>query len=199
MNTLTPRERFIEATIKLVAQMGMENLRTKHIATEVGMSEGSLFAYFKTKEDILRESFYVADKRFSDIMLEDPDVRSGNVTPENFRQVASNVWHRCFRYLIEHPEETLFTIRYRYSAYYTREVRSQRQAFNGSFAKSYEMIDRLFTETDNFYRGFFVNYAFELTLSFAEKIITGFIADTKETEERMWRAIGHACLELLEN
>lgn len=188
-NGLAQRDRFIDATIHKVAELGLENLRTKHIAAEVDMSEASMFLYFGNKEGILREAFFEVDKRLSNLLL-----KSGHIIYEvtdmgTFIEAAHRIWCDVFRYLIENSDQTLFTIRYRYSAYYTAEVRARRQAHNGAFDKIYQVLQQQFNETDHFYKGFLVNYVFEITLSFAEKIINGYLADTPETEELIWNGI----------
>lgn len=55
---------FIDATIKIVAQVGLENLRTKQIAAESGMSEATMYTHFGSKEEILNATFLTLDRRF---------------------------------------------------------------------------------------------------------------------------------------
>lgn len=195
---LSPKDRFLEAAISKVAEIGLENLRTRHIAEAVGMSEGSLFAYFNRKEDLLREAFLEVDRRLSQVVLQSPYLREPPETLEDFIEVADEVWLMMYRHLLKNPEETLFLIRYRYSAYYTEEVRLRRKAHNGEFRGVYSVINKWFTETENFYEGFLVNYAFELTLTFAEKVIKGYFENTDETERRIWNAVRSACISLLD-
>lgn len=186
-------EMFIEGAIHVVAECGIENARTKQMADYAGFSEASLFRAFGTKEGILRSTFLYIDKKLSDIIsrsefIENP--LSGDFTPQFY-----SIWHKTFRTLVTNKEETIFLIRYRYSSLYTNEVRSMRQAYNGGFDKVYEVLEKKFgatTGTTNSYRGFFVNYVFEMTLCFAEKIITGRIKDTPETEKHIWMAIDAA-------
>ncbi|AHG75484.1 TetR/AcrR family transcriptional regulator [Mannheimia varigena] len=45
--------RIILATEKLIVQEGLQNLSMRNIAKEAGMASGTLYLYFKTKEDLL--------------------------------------------------------------------------------------------------------------------------------------------------
>src|SRR5210317_2175643 len=47
------RCRFAEAAIRLVAREGLEGLTMRAVASEAGLSYGSLFHYFKSKDDLL--------------------------------------------------------------------------------------------------------------------------------------------------
>ena len=183
-------EIFIKGTIKTVAEIGIENMRTKHVADYAGFTEATMYRRFSTKEILLRDAFLSVDKKISAVLTQSAFIRNPEKTP--FELGVYAVWHKVYRYLIEHREETIFLIRYRYSSLYTEEVRNMRQAYNGEFDKAYEVFEKRFGKTEHFYRGFLINYIFEMTLGFAEKIITGKIEDDKDTEERIWLAVSSA-------
>lgn len=183
-------EIFIEGTIKTVAAIGIENMRTKHDADYAGFTEATMYRRFSSKEILLREAFLYIDKKISSILTQSSYIRKPDDTP--FELAIYAIWHKVFRYLIGHKEETIFLIRYRYSSLYTEEVRSKRQAYNGGFDKAYAVFEKHLGCSDCSYRGFLINYIFEMTLCFAEKIITGKIEDDKDTEERIWLAVSSA-------
>ena len=79
----------------------------------------------------------------------------------------------CLTAALENKEETIFLIRYRYSSLYTEEVRSKRQAYNGGFDRAYAVFEKHLGSSDRSYRGFLINYIFEMTLCISEKIIAG--------------------------
>lgn len=177
---------FIEGTIVKVAESGLENLRTKTVADYAGFSEATLFRIFKTKEGLLEEAFLFVDRRLSDL-----------VTKTDFHQkpledVLYKIWYEVYRHLVENREETLFLIRYRYSSLYTKDVRKKRQAYNGAFDEVYSILADEFGTPDGTYRGFLLNYIFELTLFFAEKVIHGCVKDTKDTEDKIWKVVLNA-------
>lgn len=47
------RQKFIEAAMRLIAREGLEGVTMRAVATEAGLSYGSLFHYFSSKDDLL--------------------------------------------------------------------------------------------------------------------------------------------------
>ena len=189
-NRRSSDEIFIEGTIKIVAAIGIENIRTKQVADYAGFTEQTMYRRFPSKEILLRDAFLCVDKRISAILTQSAFIRNPGKTPFELGIYAT--WRKVYRYLIEHREETIFLIRYRYSSLYTEEVRNMRQAYNGGFDRAYAVFEEHFGKTAHSYRGFLINYIFEMTLGFAEKIITGKIEDNEITEKSVWLAVSSA-------
>lgn len=180
-------ELFIEGAIDCVARLGIENTRTKMIADYTGFSEATLFRAFGTKDGILESAFLYVDKRISDILIKSDLTKA--TSNEEFETKLRAVWHAVYRHLIDFEKETLFLIRYRYSSLYTMEVRSKRMAYTGGFDKANYIFEKFFGNIPASYRGFFISYIFEMTLCFAEKVITGRIEDNSLTERQAWNAV----------
>ena len=47
------REKFAEATMRLIARQGLEGVTMRAVAAEAGLSYGSLFHYFESKDELL--------------------------------------------------------------------------------------------------------------------------------------------------
>lgn len=186
--------KFVEGAIRITAEVGIENLRTKQVADYAGFSEATLFRAFPSKENLLRHAFLHVDKEISDILISNSYLF--NSEEMSFDQAVFTVWRKIYRRLIEEKEETLFLIRYRYSSLYNDDVRANRQAYNGSFEGAYDIIEQNMGSMTNSYRGFLLNYIFEMTLCFAEKIVTGRIQDAPDTERVIWAAISSAVREV---
>ena len=183
-------EMFIEGAVQTVARIGIENMRTKHVADYAGFSEATMFRRFPTKEILLRDTFLYIDRYISDILMQSAFIRNPDSIPLELGFYAA--WHRIYRYLVDHGEETIFLIRYRYSSLYTDEVRGMRQAYNGGLDRIYEAFEKNYGVKNNTYRSFLPAYIFEMTLGCAEKIITGKIEDTQEAEDLAWLAVSGA-------
>lgn len=189
---------FVDATIKIVAQAGLENLRTKQIAAESGMSEATMYTHFGSKEEILNTTFLILDRRLSDLLTKNKLVQAVLDGTYSLHNVAYEIWAKVYRYLITHWEETIFVIRYRYSSYHTDEIRHMRRAYSGDFDGVYRIIGDYFSNPNLACCEFSVNYAFEMTFSFAEKIISGRIEDTPELQQRIWLGIKESIKQLME-
>lgn len=178
---------FIESTIRLVSQIGIENTRTRDVAEMAGFSEATLFRHFETKEDLLNRTFLYVDEELSNILTKNAYIRQPDNTPFEF--ALYHIWHQIYRFLLDHPEETIFLIRFRYSSLYTNEIREKREAYNGAFDRAYEVIERALNLAGGTYRGVLVNYIFEVTLCFTEKIINGRIEDNESIEYKIWTSV----------
>ena len=181
---------FIEGTIQTVAQIGIENTRTKHVADYAGFSEATMYRRFPTKEILLRDTFLYIDNQISGILTQSAATRDAE--DKSFESWAYPVWHKIYRYLIEHKEETVFLIRYRYSSLYTDNVRDMRQVNNGSFRKVYDSFEKKLGPGTRDLSSFLINYIFEMTLCFAQKVITGELPDNEETTQSIWLAVSSA-------
>ncbi len=70
MNT---REKLLEATVRLFAEVGSRGATTRRIAAAAGVNEVTLFRQFGTKENLLRQALHWASQRALVIRLpEDP-------------------------------------------------------------------------------------------------------------------------------
>ncbi len=183
-------EIFIEGTIQTVAEIGIENTRTKNVADYAGFSEATMYRRFPSKEILLRETFLYIDKQISSFLTQSSFIR--NPEENSFEHGIYGIWHKLYRYLIEHKEETLFLIRYRYSSLYTDEVRKLQQAYNGGFNQVYKTLDNYFGSENQEYRDFLINYIFEITLCFAGRIIEGRAEDDDDTECGVWLAVSNS-------
>ena len=54
------KERIFKAAKKILQKSGYENLSIKNICEEAGVSNGSFYHHFKTKDDLL--SYYIEDQ-----------------------------------------------------------------------------------------------------------------------------------------
>src|SRR5579862_8898694 len=59
------KERILAAALKLFKEKGLEGTTTKEISKESGIAEGTLFNYFKTKEDL---ALYFFQKETADLI-----------------------------------------------------------------------------------------------------------------------------------
>ncbi|WP_209122041.1 TetR/AcrR family transcriptional regulator [Alkalihalobacillus sp. BA299] len=69
----------IEAAVKVIAENGYHHAQVSKIAKEAGVADGTIYLYFKNKEDILISLFEEKMGRFVDKIQEKLE---GNLTPQ---------------------------------------------------------------------------------------------------------------------
>jgi AcrR family transcriptional regulator len=93
----TTRRSILRAARTVFVAKGFHEATTHDVAREAGLSVGSIYTYFKSKDDLIRESVLAANKDETDAVLR--DVRStGTVREKVARAIAG--W---YVYTIEAP------------------------------------------------------------------------------------------------
>jgi AcrR family transcriptional regulator len=62
----------LDAALRLCAERGIGGAPTSAISKAAGVAEGSLFTYFKTKDDLLNELYVTLRRQFSERLTEYP-------------------------------------------------------------------------------------------------------------------------------
>lgn len=69
------KEKIFDTAIKLIREQGYDNISVSQICKEAGVAKGTFYVHYKSKEDIVRESYY------SDM---------GNYVLDNFKKFNEN-------------------------------------------------------------------------------------------------------------
>lgn len=87
----------LSATERLIAQVGLQNLSMRKVATEVGVALGTLYLYFKTKDDLLNQLAHDLYERFCGYMMRDYNPE------EPFFDRYQKMWHNKWTFLHDNP------------------------------------------------------------------------------------------------
>ena len=67
------RERIYNTAFRLMTENGFDNITVDQICSESGVSKGSFYHYFKSKDDIVIETYKIVDQQYSDEVMELPE------------------------------------------------------------------------------------------------------------------------------
>ncbi len=90
------RQRILEAAIQVFSENGFFNSRVSEIATRAGVADGTIYLYFKSKEQILREALDGAFNSFFEEVqaaiakLDDPREQLRTIASHHLRGLGSN-------------------------------------------------------------------------------------------------------------
>lgn len=153
-------ETIMLSTIHIVAKDGLENLSTRKVAAESGISDGCMFNYFKSKTDLLIQCLYFIDRQ---IDAELSTVHFNMLSP---KKSIRELWFNYFNFLISHGDYARFYRQFRHSSYYNAEVvEGQNKSFS-FFVKLIKNVSPLF----NINMDIFWVYIIETTLDFAVRV-----------------------------
>src|SRR5271165_7041792 len=88
----------LDAALRICAERGIGGAPTSAISKAAGIAEGSLFTYFKTKDDLLDELYASLRREFSRHL---PDFPHG----EDTRTRLKYIWDKFLKLGAEHPEQ----------------------------------------------------------------------------------------------
>jgi len=60
------REKIYNTAFKLITERGFDNITVDEICMESGVAKGSFYHYFKSKDDIVVETYKIIDQKYSD-------------------------------------------------------------------------------------------------------------------------------------
>ena len=141
------KKQILEAAVRLFARQGFHATSIQEIVDEVGIAKGSIYFYFKSKDELLVSIFEYYGEQLYNAMAEHPG-EEGLAA----RQRLCLQLERQFRFLREHAEfiqmmikeplsgvhqEQLRTLAFRFRSRYLNWLYRQIQAIYGSEAKRY--------------------------------------------------------------
>lgn len=98
-------------TLRLVLDKGFSGLRMQDVAKEAGLATGTLYIYFKDKEDLINSLFLHLKRENTNEFLKGLD--GSQPFMHNFRRI----WMQYFYTSISRPERTAFLEQYYRSPY----------------------------------------------------------------------------------
>ena len=169
----------LEITIAQTAREGLENLSTRRIAKECGISEGSIFHYFHSKPELLAACFYHVDRQV-DAQLKQVDVKLFSL-----RRNIRELWFLYFGYFASHGDHAKFYSQFRHSSFYTRDVmRGQTESF--AFFNHFVELNKsaILIRSEVFWE-----FVIDTTLNLAVNVADGKFPDSPKDRERYFTLI----------
>lgn len=171
----------LEAAIRYVGEPGLERVSTAKIATELGISEGSIFNNFATKSELLLQCLYYIDRRVDAALHEVP------FQGLNFEKNANALWEAYLNYWLENGFHAKFYVQFRHSSYYTEEVI---EGQNESFPFFIKLIQKN-QSVLNVNSDILWTYIIETTLNFADRIIDERLPSGSKERSTMYNLLFH--------
>ncbi len=92
------QDAIIEATIKLVNEIGFAATSVSKIAKEANVSPATLYVYYKNKEDLLVSTYINIKRNIVKALLQDFD----NTLP--VRDIMRKIWFNMFAFNLKNPQ-----------------------------------------------------------------------------------------------
>ncbi|MBI9035873.1 MAG: helix-turn-helix transcriptional regulator [Bacteroidales bacterium] len=130
---LTKIDVIFGASLRLIKKEGIAGITMAKIAREAGIATGTLYIYFKNKEELINGLYNKLERTSSERFVRDlnPD--------QEFRICLKKVWLNYLKHRIEHHDESIFLEQYYYSPYITM---AQKKLAEEMKAPVYQLIKR---------------------------------------------------------
>jgi len=126
-------QKIMNASLKLFVEQGFHGTSTAEIAKTAEVATGTLFHYFKTKEDLINHLYLYSKESLLDSV-------SGCYNDKNsFRKNIQNVWMNLVNFGIEESEKYHFILSFHCSPYITYLTKKQVETKFESVFEAYKM------------------------------------------------------------
>lgn len=105
------QDAIIDATVKLVNEIGFVSCSVSKIAKKANVSPATLYIYYKNKEDLLVSTYVEIKKKLSKALLENFD----NSLP--FRDILERFWNNGFDFILQNRELFRYSEQFSHSPY----------------------------------------------------------------------------------
>lgn len=174
------RSIMMDAAIRSVARYGFEGFTTKKWAAETGVAEGSLYYHFKSKDELLNETFFYIEQEIMELFLEDfKEIESS----EDLKKKGNQIVEHYYRFLLGNPDKTLFYFRFRTSPRFNNEIREHQRTYAGDFQKK---LNKCYPGAEGEEDCIIIqSYVLDTTVSLAYRTIMGQLPDTEENTHKV--------------
>lgn len=185
MKKVTDKKQAIfSATLKLVAKFGFHGTSMAMIHKEAGVSAGTIYHYFESKDQLIVELYKEIKKKMA------VHCNSQMETNTNLRSKIMFYSEKLMRYQFENPTESLFIDQFSKSPYYNESIENQIFEY---FEDAFKLMEQAQNEQLVKDLPFHVFHAFsvEIASSLSQKAALGFI----ELDEELIQKVISSCWE----
>lgn len=120
---MTKRDLILQSALKLITGKGFHGTVMSEMAREAGVAAGTIYHYFKTKEDIITVLYSELKAQFGEAIRK--EINADKTVKEQF----FNLYKGIYQYFITHPTEFRFLEQYANSPYISSEIVDENKHF----------------------------------------------------------------------
>lgn len=133
-NIDTDKEQAIfQAALRLIQQEGFAGLKMSILAKEAQMAAGTIYLYFKSKEDLINRLYITLKRHNAKALLKGYDPAAP------FMESFELIWNNFLEANLENPEESAFVEQYYRSPYLDKTVQDEADRL---VAPIFELLER---------------------------------------------------------
>lgn len=170
----------INAMIKSVAENGIDGVKLQNLNRDKGVSRSNIYTLFSNKEDVLYECFMYIDEQIEELFKKQALLKNlSTMTPQ---QQLRCMWAIFYRYLITHPNETIFYYNYMHSKTFLNDIGIKEISSFKSFSKIIKLYHQYSPQMQDKDDNILYLHLLLGTLMYANSVATGMIKNSKMAE-----------------
>ncbi len=179
------RDRIIAAAMAGVRQYGLEGVTIHDISVLAGLSQGAMYRYFKSKEELMEECFFSIDRQaarlFDHISLDVEDLRARPM------EAVKKLWLPYFRFWTSRPDETVFYHRFRDSAAFPEFDQRRDVSYFASFVQAVRAFRAAFPSLAELDQNLLWLHVLTATVMYAKYVVEGVLPANEATENAVFQ------------
>ncbi len=191
MKPLDPEKemRIIQSVIAIAGKKGLAGINITEISKKAGLGVGTLYTYFKNKEEIIQAAYSVVESKISEKAYEDFDI---NLPIRNSLQ---KIYTHVLHYRLKHYDENIFIDQYRQSVYVQLNYAKQYEDFIIKNKQLYTLLKRgqkkgvIIKQTPEMIISFIYGSVRELSNIIFQKVIPCETATIEQGFNMVWKGI----------
>lgn len=179
------KTRIIMAAIKSVRKYGLEGARVQNISKLAGLTQGAMYRYFESKDELMVACFVYVDKQAAaifDHMRFDPLTLLRGPTA-----AVKSLWLPYFRFWTSHPDETVFYHRFRDSAFFPAFDKQRDIGYFDKFVRIVNLFKKTFPMLNKLNQDILWLHVLTSTVMYAKYVVEGVLPNDEETEDAVFQ------------
>jgi len=179
------KTRIIMAAMKGVREYGLEGVRVQKIGQLAGLTQGAMYRYFESKDELMTACFIYVDKQVAaifDHMKFDPLILLKGPT-----EAIKSLWLPYFRFWTAHPDETVFYHRFRDSAYFPAFDRQRDVGYFDKFVGIVHLFKKTFPKLNELNQDLLWLHVLTTTVMYAKYVVEGVLPNDEKTENAIFQ------------
>lgn len=179
-------KKILGCTANLGAKKGIENISTAEIAKICEISEPTIYVHFKKKTNLICQVGRHLDDGIKALVLE------ARFDPHDKDMIAAEIhriWMKCFDFLVAHPDQTRYYIRYKNSAYYDPKYYAGKDSALYLVKNMILMYNENLTKFKEVWHEAISISIVDATLYYAKSVIEGRLKNNTAIKEMIFRIV----------
>ena len=179
--------KFMDATMRFVAELGLESFAVLQAAILADVNEALVYRDFGTKENLLFECYNLVANEVAGLYNDAPELVLAD--DEKMFEQFHEMWIDYFTFLIKNDYKTLYYQSYRDSEHIKTYVQKEAEGKTADFTGLIHVVEpvmKAFPLPEGMSMHYIWTYLMDISAVFAKRIIRKELPDTKESYEFIW-------------